>query len=89
MENEFELINKFMGAKYPNLWESDYENDIEELMSVVDRIGSLLPGIIATNGLCDAKIVRKWATMSIFTPREKVYKAVVEFVKWYISTFSE
>ena len=81
MKTDNELIAEFMGEYYdpdrrgPNR----YDNDWNKLMSVVEKIYSTADDYtISFAGLLIFEL-------SISAPRDDVYKAVVDFVKWHNS----
>lgn len=93
MKTDNELIDDFYvehgGEKTLAADLSFYESDWNLLMDVVEKIRNMDPSLFNYN-VKEMTEFRMWISqiqaLSIFTPIDKVYAVLVNFIKWYNST---
>ena len=80
MKTDNELIAEFMGPqacyyRQGNRKVYEYDTSWDWLMPVVEKIGNLYDG----RSMVNCEIFH----LSLFAERPDIYKAVIEFIKWY------
>jgi hypothetical protein len=78
MKTDNELIAEFMGHRRGQFI---YKHSWDWIMPVVEKIGDMHRIDFGT-----AHEVTKLHAMSLFAGKEKVYAAVVEYIKWHNKT---